>query len=187
MYSSLLVKLIPTLSDLNYFIFRNKDDISSDVLSGVTLFVIPGPREKFTESEFNSLKKYLDSGGNILILVGEGGEKNFQTNVNFLLEEYGIMINTGKYDLCNIHTEHFLSEVTLPTLSHKFKNSCPQYLFCTKKLVQYKTLLNKFSTQDHILILSVTIVRIRSNSLAERLRVVMKVAYVFETELRIFA
>jgi intraflagellar transport protein 52 len=87
---------------LNYLLFRNKDDISPDVLSGVTLFVIPGPREKFTESEFNCLKKYLDSGGSILILLGEGGEKNFQTNVNFLLEEYGIMINTGKHDLDSV-------------------------------------------------------------------------------------
>jgi intraflagellar transport protein 52 len=84
---------------LNYFIFRNKDEISPDVLSGVTLFVIPGPREKFTENEFNCMKRYIDSGGNILVLLGEGGEKNFQTNVNFLLEEYGIMINTGKYEL----------------------------------------------------------------------------------------
>ncbi|XP_021918359.1 intraflagellar transport protein 52 homolog isoform X2 [Zootermopsis nevadensis] len=84
-------------------VLTNKDDISSDVLSGVTLFVIPGPREKFTESEFNSLKKYLDSGGNILILVGEGGEKNFQTNVNFLLEEYGIMINTD----CVVRTHYY--------------------------------------------------------------------------------
>jgi hypothetical protein len=100
------VKFIPTVSDLNYFLFRNKDDINPDVLSGVTLFVIPGPREKFTENEFNCLKKYLDSGGNILILLGEGGEKNFQTNVNFLLEEYGIMINTGKYDLYTFLTEH---------------------------------------------------------------------------------
>lgn len=88
-----------TVSDLNLFIFRNKDDISHDVLSGVKLFVIPGPREKFTENEFNCMKKYLDSGGSILVLLGEGGEKNYQTNVNFLLEEYGIMINTGKYGL----------------------------------------------------------------------------------------
>jgi intraflagellar transport protein 52 len=63
------------------------------------LFIIPGPREKFTENEFNCMKRYLDSGGNILVMLGEGGEKNYLTNVNFLLEEYGIMINAGKYEL----------------------------------------------------------------------------------------
>merc|ERR1719230_493211 len=31
--------------------------------------------------------------GNVLFLLGEGGESRFNTNVNYLLEEYGIMIN----------------------------------------------------------------------------------------------
>jgi intraflagellar transport protein 52 len=30
-----------------------------------------------------------------LVLLGEGGEQQFNTNINFLLEEYGIMINNG--------------------------------------------------------------------------------------------
>jgi intraflagellar transport protein 52 len=84
-------------------ILTNKDEISHEVLSGVKLFVIPGPREKFTENEFNCMKGYLDSGGSILVLLGEGGEKNYQTNVNFLLEEYGIMINTD----CVVRTHYY--------------------------------------------------------------------------------
>jgi len=55
--------------------------------------VLAGPREKFTENEINHLKKYLESGGSIMVLLGEGGEKRFNTNINFFLEEYGIMIN----------------------------------------------------------------------------------------------
>ncbi len=55
--------------------------------------MLAGPREKFTENEINHLKKYLESGGSILVLLGEGGEKRFNTNINFFLEEYGIMIN----------------------------------------------------------------------------------------------
>lgn len=43
------------------------------------------------------LKKYLDSGGDILVMLGEGGESRFDTNINFLLEEYGIMVNNGNY------------------------------------------------------------------------------------------
>ncbi|PSN54263.1 Intraflagellar transport protein 52 [Blattella germanica] len=84
-------------------VLTNKDEITMEMLSGVALFVIPGPREKFTENEFNCMKKYLDSGGNILVLLGEGGEKNFQTNVNFLLEEYGIMINSD----CVVRTHYY--------------------------------------------------------------------------------
>ncbi|KAJ9573714.1 hypothetical protein L9F63_008927 [Diploptera punctata] len=83
--------------------YTKKSVVQLNLLSGVVLFVIPGPREEFTENEFNCLKKYLDSGGNILVLLGEGGEKNFQTNVNFLLEEYGIMINND----CVVRTHYF--------------------------------------------------------------------------------
>lgn len=75
----------------------NKDDISPEAITGASLFVLPGPRQKFTEAEVDTLKKYLDSGGSILVLLGEGGEKSFNTNINFMLEEFGIMVNSGKY------------------------------------------------------------------------------------------
>jgi intraflagellar transport protein 52 len=61
------------------------------------------PRDKFTKQEFDSLDKYLESGGNILILSGEGGEMKYlgfflfihrnNTNLNYFLEGYGININ----------------------------------------------------------------------------------------------
>lgn len=28
-------------------------------------------------------------------MLGEGGESRYDTNINFLLEEYGIMVNNG--------------------------------------------------------------------------------------------
>jgi len=37
----------------------------------------------------------MEKGGNLLILLGEGGETRFDTNINFLLEDYGIMVNNG--------------------------------------------------------------------------------------------
>lgn len=43
------------------------------------------------------LKQYLDGGGNVLVLLGEGGERKYDTNINFLLEEFGIMVNNGAY------------------------------------------------------------------------------------------
>lgn len=75
---------------------RNNEEISTELLADVAIFVLAGPQEKFTENEFNVLKKFLELGGSILVLLAEGGEKCFQTNVNFLLEEYGIMINSGR-------------------------------------------------------------------------------------------
>ena len=46
--------------------------ISMDLLSQARVFVVAGPREKFTENEINHLKKYLETGGNILVLLGDG-------------------------------------------------------------------------------------------------------------------
>lgn len=45
--------------------------------------------------QFDVMKRYLDGGGSILVMLGEGGESRFETNVNFFLEEFGISINTG--------------------------------------------------------------------------------------------
>ena len=84
----------------------NREDSSSisyELLLQARVFVIAGPREKFTETEINHLKKYLETGGSILVLLGEGGEKKFDTNINFFLEEYGIMINNDAVVRTNYH------------------------------------------------------------------------------------
>ncbi|XP_077583130.1 intraflagellar transport protein 52 homolog [Stigmatopora nigra] len=70
------------------------EELSSDKLKGVKLWTTAGPRKKFTVSELDVLKHYLDGGGNVLVMLGEGGEKKFDTNINFLLEEFGIMVNS---------------------------------------------------------------------------------------------
>ena len=46
--------------------------------------------------QFSTMKAYLESGGSMLVLLGEGGESRFETNINFFLEEYGIMVNNGE-------------------------------------------------------------------------------------------
>lgn len=32
-----------------------------------------------------------------MVFLGEGGETDFNTNINFLLEEYGMNINNGEW------------------------------------------------------------------------------------------
>ncbi|KAJ3197221.1 Intraflagellar transport protein 52 [Irineochytrium annulatum] len=44
-------------------------------------------------AEFEALKLFMERGGSILYLAGEGGESSYNTNFNYLLEEYGIMVN----------------------------------------------------------------------------------------------
>lgn len=41
-------------------------------------------------------QEYIDGGGSLMLLLGEGGENAFNTNLNFFLEQYGMTINSGK-------------------------------------------------------------------------------------------
>lgn len=72
-----------------------KEELSLEKLKGVKLWITAGPREKFTASELEVLKLYLDGGGNVLVMLGEGGEMKYNTNINFLLEEFGVVVNNG--------------------------------------------------------------------------------------------
>ncbi|XP_031809839.1 intraflagellar transport protein 52 homolog isoform X3 [Sminthopsis crassicaudata] len=90
----------------NWKIQSLKDEITSEKLIGVKLWITAGPREKFTAAEFEVLKKYLESGGDILVMLGEGGESRFDTNINFLLEEYGIMVNNDAV-VRNVYYKYF--------------------------------------------------------------------------------
>jgi len=71
-----------------------KDEITADKLANARIFVLAGPREKFTAQEFDVLQDYLRVGGSVLLMMGEGGETRFDTNVNFFLEEFGIRVET---------------------------------------------------------------------------------------------
>ncbi|XP_048506010.1 intraflagellar transport protein 52 homolog isoform X2 [Athalia rosae] len=72
---------------------ENSDVLSQESLATGKVLVLPGPRNKFTELEMNAIKTFMNSGGNVLVMLGEGGENKFNTNINFLLEEFGIMVN----------------------------------------------------------------------------------------------
>lgn len=80
---------------LNEYIFRNNEVISQELLANAKILVLPGPLSKFTELEMNSIRTFLNSSGNVLVTLGEGGENKSNTNINFLLEEFGIMVNNG--------------------------------------------------------------------------------------------
>mmetsp|Transcript_31847 Transcript_31847/g.38538 ORF Transcript_31847/g.38538 Transcript_31847/m.38538 type:complete len:486 (+) Transcript_31847:279-1736(+) len=81
----------------------NKDEISAEKLEGVSIVVLGAPREKFTVAEFDTLKKFVLGGGSLLVCMGEGGEAKHGTNINYLLEEFGISINSD----CVVRTVHY--------------------------------------------------------------------------------
>ena len=48
--------------------------------------------------QFDAIHQYIANGGNVLFMLSEGGEAKLNTNVNFFLEEYGVMVNPGQSD-----------------------------------------------------------------------------------------
>lgn len=80
----------------------NKDEISAEKLAEASIVVLGAPREKFSVAEFDALKKFVMGGGSLLVLMGEGGETKHGTNINYLLEEFGISINAD----CVVRTVH---------------------------------------------------------------------------------
>jgi intraflagellar transport protein 52 len=78
----------------NFKIFTNREDITLEKLIANRIFVSIGPQKKFTSSEIEALKSYVNThNGSLLILLTEGGESKSNTNINYLLEEFGIFIN----------------------------------------------------------------------------------------------
>jgi len=41
------------------------------------LFVIAGPKEQFSPNEISDLKKLIESGGRLLVLANEGGDRKY--------------------------------------------------------------------------------------------------------------
>lgn len=78
----------------NYKVSTSKDEVSTDRLFDANLAIFGGPREPFTAAEFNELKTWLNAGGRALVMLSDGGEKQSGCNMNYLLEEYGMSVNS---------------------------------------------------------------------------------------------
>lgn len=93
-----------------YKVSVNKEIINLDRLLGANLVIFAGPREMFSVDEFTAIKEYLSKGGSILFMLGEGGEGKNNTNVNYLLEEFGMSINSDACVRTVYHKYHHPKE-----------------------------------------------------------------------------
>jgi|Transcript_395 intraflagellar transport protein 52 len=93
-----------------YKVSTNKDNINLERLQTAHLVIFGGPRDMFTSDEFTAIKEYLAGGGSIFILLGEGGEGKNNTNVNYLLEEFGISVNSDAVVRTVYHKYHHPKE-----------------------------------------------------------------------------
>lgn len=82
---------------------ESKEDFTTDFLRDAAVLVLGCPKERFTASEFEVLKRFVHSGGSLLVLLNEGGEEKAGTNINYLLEEFGISVNNDAV----VRTTHY--------------------------------------------------------------------------------
>jgi intraflagellar transport protein 52 len=97
----------------DYRVSINKDIITLERLQTANLVIFGQPKEMFTSEEFTAIKEYLSLGGSIFILLGEGGEGKQGTNVNYLLEEFGISVNNDAVVRTVYHKYHHPKEALI--------------------------------------------------------------------------
>lgn len=65
------------------------------------LFILACPQTPLNENELNALKTFVTGGGRVLILLTESNQDD-KSNINVLLEDYGIVPNMGKLILLKV-------------------------------------------------------------------------------------
>eukprot|EP00921_Rhytidocystis_pertsovi_P004596 GHVQ01007974.1.p1 GENE.GHVQ01007974.1~~GHVQ01007974.1.p1 ORF type:complete len:299 (-),score=62.06 GHVQ01007974.1:246-1142(-) len=77
-----------------YKCIMNKEPLCTESLSSVHLIIVCAPTAMYSSDELNAAKLFITSGKSVMVLLGEGGEERNHTNINYLLEEFGIMVNS---------------------------------------------------------------------------------------------
>ena len=72
----------------------NKSELNLKTLKKANMLLLGGPRLPFTAQELQDIRKYIEDGGRVVITMAEGGENKLNTNVNAMLEQVGISVNS---------------------------------------------------------------------------------------------
>lgn len=77
-----------------YKILMTKDELSKERLEGIKVVVFAAPATPFESQEIQVLRDFMDQGGSVLVMAGEGGQSaDSLQHLNKFTEEYGIFIN----------------------------------------------------------------------------------------------
>jgi len=95
----------------------NKAELKLAKLKEANLLLLGAPTQPFSEEELMDIKKYVDQGGRVLVLMNEGGEQKQGTNINFLLEQLGISVNRDAVIRKSFSSTSILKKPSLETES----------------------------------------------------------------------
>ena len=74
---------------------NNKTALTSDLLNECEAFIIGNPQDPFTDEELKALRAYINRGGSVVVFASEGGESKSHSNLNDLLNGFGIRIDNS--------------------------------------------------------------------------------------------
>lgn len=86
--------ILPPQSFISLQCEINKEELSYKKMVDSNLLLLGGPRMPFTAKELQDVRQYIEGGGSALVIMQEGGETKMQTNINAMLEQFGIFVNT---------------------------------------------------------------------------------------------
>lgn len=58
------------------------------------MLLLGAPRAPFNAQELQDIRRYIEEGGRCMIMMTEGGEQKSNTNINAMLEQIGISVNS---------------------------------------------------------------------------------------------
>ena len=63
-------------------------------MAETNLLLLGAPKMPFTAKELTEVRQYIEAGGSALVIMNEGGEAKMNTNINAMLEQFGIFVNS---------------------------------------------------------------------------------------------
>ena len=85
---------------------NNKNELTPDLLTNCEAFIIGNSQEPFTEDEVEALRVYINGGGSVIVFSSEGGESKSHSNLNDLLNAFGVRIDNSSVVRSVYHKYH---------------------------------------------------------------------------------
>eukprot|EP00804_Cyclotella_cryptica_P001584 CCRYP_014934-RB/>CCRYP_014934-RB protein AED:0.07 eAED:0.07 QI:2957/1/1/1/0.33/0.25/4/386/448 len=73
----------------------NRKELSAELLEHCDAIIFGNSQAAFSDKELQVLRDYVDGGGSVAIFASEGGESRSKSNINELLKDFGIRIDSS--------------------------------------------------------------------------------------------
>lgn len=77
------------------------------------MIIFSHPQNQFSEEDISVLNEYIENGGSVLVMAGEGGDKKSRGNLNEFLSKFGIILNNNSVIRSNYYKYYHPKEVLI--------------------------------------------------------------------------